>query len=143
MRCVMVIFSSVTLSKKLADCAIKTALEEDSKLLLVEIRSGNIPRKVALMAEERGFMGKEMVDQLEKEISKERQDVIDRRLGELRERLEKEGIEHESIVLESASIRQIIDIAREKDVTIIIAEKRLEDIGEGKTKAFEVIRVKE
>lgn len=143
MRCVMVIFSSVTLSKKLADYAIHTALQADSRLLLVEIRSGRIPRKVALMAEEQGFMGKEIVDRLEMEISKERQDVIDRRLKELRERLESEGIEHESLVLETASIRQIIDIARERNVNIIIAEKRLEDIGEGKSVPFEVIRVKE
>jgi nucleotide-binding universal stress UspA family protein len=110
---------------------------------MVEIRSGRLPRKVALMTEERGFMGKEVVDRLEMDIAKERQDHIDRRLKDLNERAEKEGIAAETIVLKKASIRRIIEIAREKNVNVIIAEKRLEKISDAESVPFEVIRVKD
>ena len=143
MRCVMVIFSSVTLSKKLADCAIETALQEDSKLLMVEIRSRRVSKKVALMTEERGFMGKEVVDRLEREITRERLDHIGRQVKELEARAKKEGVTTEKITLEKASINKILEIAREKNVSVIIAEKRLERIADSESVPFEMIRVKE
>jgi hypothetical protein len=138
----MVVFSSVTLSKKLADSAIETALQEDSKLLMVEIRSRKVSRKVALMTEERGFMGKEVVDQLEREITRERLDHIDQRVKELESRAKEGGVETETIILERASIKKILEIAREKNASVIIAEKRLKKIGEGESVPFEMIRVK-
>jgi len=139
----MVIFSSVTLSKKLADCAIETALQEDSKLLMVEIRSRRVSKKVALMTEERGFMGKEVVDRLEREITRERLDHIGRQVKELEARAKKEGVTTEKITLEKASINKILEIAREKNVSVIIAEKRLERIADSESVPFEMIRVKE
>jgi hypothetical protein len=139
----MVIFSSVTISKRLADCAIETAGREKSRLLMVDVKSRRVPRRVASMTGERGFMGKEVVDRLEKDISRERQDHIDRRLKELEIRAKKKGIETETFVLESPSIRKILDIAKKRDVSVIIAEKQMEDVIDQEDIPFEVIHVKE
>jgi hypothetical protein len=143
MRYVMVIFSSVTLSKKLAECAIETARKDRSTLLIVEIRSRRVPHRVAIMMHERGFMGQEVVDRLEREISRERQDHLDRNVNDLKARAEAEGIPTESITLDRASVRRILEIARERNVRVIIAEKRIGEIEGGGPAPFEVIRVKE
>ena len=140
---VMVVFSSVTLSKKLAECAIETAREDRSTLLIVEIRSRRVPHRVATLMHESGFMGQEVVDRLERDISKERQDHLDRTLDNLKQRAEAEGIPTESMTLDRASVREIIDIARERNVRVIIAEKRIGEIDAGEGAHFEVIRLKE
>ena len=143
MRCVMVLFSSVAISKRLADCAIETAGREKAKLLMVDARSGRVSRKVAMITGEKGFMGKEVVERLEEDISKERQDHIDRRVKELKKRAEKEGIETETFILEGPSIKKILEVARKRKVRVIIAEKRIEEITGGEDVPFEVIQVGE
>jgi len=143
MRYVMVVFSSVTLSKRLAECAIETARKDRSTLLIVEIRSRRVPHRVATLMHESGFMGQEVVDRLERDISKERQDHLDRNVQDLKDRAEAEGLLTESMTLDRASVRKITDIARERNVRVIIAEKRIGEIEGGDDASFEVIRVKE
>ncbi len=143
MRYVMVVFSSVTLSKKLAECAIETARKDRSTLLIVEIHNRRVPSRVATLMHESGFMGQEVVDRLEQDISKERQDHIDRNMNDLKAQAQAEGIPTEVILLDRASVRKIVEIAREKNVRVIIAEKRIGDIEGEDSASFEVIRVKE
>jgi nucleotide-binding universal stress UspA family protein len=142
MRSIMVVFSSVTLSKKISDCAIETAKEKDSRLIIVEVKSHRIPREVAKMMGEKGFMGKAVADQLEEEIFRERMDHIERGLKKLEERAHQSGIPTETIILDKPSSNRILEIAKEKNCEIIIAEKRMEDIEVGKSVPFEVIRIK-
>lgn len=140
---VMVVFSSVTMSKKLAECAIETARRNRSTLLIVEIRSRRVPHRVATMMHESGFIGREVVDRLEEDISKERQEHLDRTMDDLKSRAEAEGIPTESMTLQKASIRRIVDIARRKNVRVLIAEKRIGVIDGGEGAPFEVIRLKD
>lgn len=140
MKVIMVVFSATSISEKIARFAIEQAVKEKAKLVLLDVRDQDISRKVSQMTGDIGFMGSEVVEQLEKQIKDERGWLIEKTLKRIEAQARGKGVETEVEILKGPSADEIIRIAKGKGVSTLIVQKRVKhsDI----ETPFEVIRLR-
>lgn len=127
MKTIMVVFSATTIQDNVAEFAIKKAKEENARLVLLSIRDRNISGKVSKMVSNTSFLGKGVMDQLQKEIKEERGHIIDAKLNKIKQKAEDQGVLTEIEMVKGAFIENILQVAKEKKVSTIIVQRRLNE----------------
>lgn len=124
MNTIMVVFSATSISERIAAFAIDKAQQENAKLILCDVRDKDISRKVSEMTGKIGFMGSEVVEQLRGEIKKERDWLIRKELKRIEKLAGEKGVEVEIDILKGPSADEILKIAKSKQVSTLIVQKR-------------------
>jgi len=141
METIMVVFSATQISDKIVNYAIEMAIERKAKLIVLDVREANMSGKVSRIMEDVSFLGPKVLDQLREEIKEKRGEVILKTLDSIRQKAQKKGIETEFMVVKGPFIDNILRLAKEKQVSTIIAQKRLSpSLSEA---PFEVIYVRD
>ncbi|MEW6380540.1 MAG: universal stress protein [bacterium] len=125
METIMVVFSATQISDKIASYAIEMALQKKARLIVLDIREANMSGKVSRMMEDVSFLGRKVLDQLREEIKEKRGEVILKALHSIQQKAREKGLETEFIVIKGPYIDNILRLAKEKQVSTIIAQKRI------------------
>ncbi|WP_292487516.1 universal stress protein [Methanohalobium sp.] len=119
---IMVAFSATSIHKEPAKRALDMAQEKNAKLIVLSVRDKNITEKVAKVTQNHGFLGKEIVKDLMKDIKKDRDELISERLGRICEEAEKRGIDYETLQLKGDFVENVVEVAGKYGVDTVLVE---------------------
>ncbi|GBE18034.1 MAG TPA: universal stress protein [Euryarchaeota archaeon] len=139
MENIMVVFSSTDIPQDLIDRSIALSKEKGAKLIILDVRDSGMSEKVGELTENVGFMGDKIVQNLKKQISHGRCDVIYQKLTIIEDAAKREGIPYEIVVERGPFAESILRVAKKKNVKTIVCQSR-ESIG-SHSSGFEVLQL--
>ena len=119
---IMVAFSATSIHKELAKRALDMTQEKNAKLIVLSVRDRNITEKVAKVTQNHGFLGKEIVKDLMKDIKKDRDELISERLSRIGEEAEKRSIDYETLQLKGDFVENVADVAGKYSVDTVLVD---------------------
>ncbi|MEW5800889.1 MAG: universal stress protein [bacterium] len=125
METIMVVFSATQISDKIANYAIETAIKRHARLIVLDVREANMSGRVSRIMDNVSFLGRKVLDQLREEIKEKRGEMILRAMHSIRQKAQEKGVETEFMVVKGPYIDNILRLAKEKEVSTIIAQKRI------------------
>jgi hypothetical protein len=139
MENIMVVFSSTDIPRELIDRSIVLSKEKDAKLIILDVRDRGMSERVGDLTENVGFMGDKIVQNLKKQISHGRCDVIYQKLTIIENAAKREGIPYEIVVERGPFVESVLRVAKKKNVKTIVCQSR--EPLESRSSGFEVIQI--
>jgi nucleotide-binding universal stress UspA family protein len=139
---VLVAFSATFIHMGQAKKALDMAEKNKAKLIILSVRDKNISQMVANVSKDHGFLGRDVVKKLTDDIKKDRDELIDHRLGLVEKEAVKHGIDFKTVKIKGKFEDSVFLISKKYDVDLIIIEASNKHFsGLNDAKNYEIITV--
>ena len=118
----LVVFSATSIHGGLAMQALDLAEQNNAKLIILSVRDKNVAEKVAKITKNHGFLGEKVVNELKKDILKDRDEVISRRLGAVEKEAKTRSINFETVQVKGNLVENVVNVVEKYSVDVILLE---------------------